>query len=448
MSEAALRPDGVTNGVDETPGWSYYTSAIDAILDTSSDECDLLAERAERSVLELQKQREKLLQILERLSVLVNRYGLKRTTVAPDDAVGLLAYEIDNIANDILSVFKNPAPSLEQLHKVLPSSKRVRSTETKLEAADGLLNHIQSNVGAIFIDFPTRVHQMAQELRWLNRLDSANHVLQCQRRLEAVHQELLSSQDPPLEMSLSHVLTLAAGDAFDALKASVTCAEKEWEQIKKEEDRLRRQREIEEENRRAEEARLEAERKRQEEELAAERKYLAGLLHPKFYIAPLAALAALVALLVYLSGWAAFGASMTTLVVSIASGLLGILIVTATEKKKGDLPKFFSNNEKLLAFSLVFPLTFAALQFVGAIVMAIVVFFFAPRLPPLIDAVLPLGSWPRFFGFILMGPLACLAACTAAMAAYYLALIKPMRLRIQLGEQSISSFRSAERSVL
>ncbi len=388
MPEAAVESDYTANGAEEAPGWSYYISAVDALLDNSPDECDILAVRAERLIDGLKKQRGKLMKILEGLSVLSNRYGLKRITVDSTDDVGLAAYEIDNVSREIIAVFANAAPSLEQLHKILPSSERVRWTENKLDSATELLHALGGQLAAIFIDFPTRVHQLTHELQRFEKLAGAYHFVQSKQRLDAMHQGLLASQEAPGEMPLSHVLNVAGGDAFEALDASVASAEEEWKSIK------------------------------------AEKDYWAALLSPRSRLAPLVALAALTAVLVCLRGWAAFGVAMCTLAFSIASGFLGIFVVLNAQKKNGKKPDFYSDNGALMTFGLYVPLAWAALQFLGAIGMAIVLFFFEPRLHPFFDSVLPLGTWPRFFGFIVLGPLACLLACSATMAVYYFALTK------------------------
>jgi len=480
MPEGVLRQNDSADGTEEAPGWSYYISALDSILDAGADECEILADQAEQSVDEVKKLRKKIVDLSRRLTDLVNRYGLKPITVGPDDAIGMVDQEIDSVSGDIIAVFASPSPTIEQLHKALPSTKQGRSIGKQLELADEILEELVTHLSSVFIDFPKRIDQISKDLRGLKRLEGAERVLQCKNRLNALQKELVSSRKSPQEMSLSWLLSLVGNDSFIALKASVTDAEKESKQIEKEEERLRKQRQLEEEKklaeearleeqrrleeerklaeearleekrekekerlrkqrqleeerRLAEEARLEEERKQKEEALAAEKMQIKALLRPRFYLAPLAALAVLFILWFWLYGWGAFAVSMTTLFLSTASGLLGVFTVVVAAKNKVQLPKSFLEEETLLGFGLMVPAAIAVLQFLGAILLAVCLFFGDPKPHPFLQIIFPLGSWARFFGFIILGPLACFTACTATVAAYYLALIKPMQHRMATG---------------
>ena len=420
--EILTQNDGIES-VEECPWRSYYTSAVDAILDTSLEECDLLARRAEETIVELKEQRLKLIGIIDRFSSIAHKHGLKRITFTPNDNVGVIVDEMNALINDILGVFAGPTPSIDQLNGALPSNTRKADTKAMLENAERILHNIDGRLSYILIEMPARVEKVAEELRFFRRLDQASHFLECKQRLEAIHYEL-ASREVNDELSLSQVLSLTGNESFDALKSSLAAAEKEIKQIRGEELRIRKQNELEEQASLAEEAKLELERRTNEEAAEAEKKHILSLQRPIFYILPLTTLALLIIILDVLSERAAFGVSMATLFFSIASGLSGVILVARAIQQKREAPKFFLDNEVLVAFSILLPVAFVVLQFLSAILTGIVVFIFNTEPSRLTQAVSPYASWRQFFGFIILGPLALLTSCTATIAVYYLSLIK------------------------
>lgn len=425
--EILTQNDGIES-VEECPWRSHYTSAVDAILDTSLDECDLLARRAEETIVELKDQRLKLIGIIDRFSTIAHKHGLKRITFTPNDNVGVIVHEMNASINDILGVFAGPTPSIDQLNGALPSNTRKADTKAMLENAERILHNIDGRLNYILIEIPARVEKVAEELRFFCRLDQASHFLECKKRLEAIHYELVSREVND-ELSLSQVLSLTGNESFDALKSSLAAAEKEIKQIRGEELRIRKQQALEERAILAQEAKRESDRRNNAETVEAEEKQILSLQRPSNYILPLSTLGLLIIIIDVLSGWAAFGVSMATLLFSIASGFLGVVVVARAIQQKREAPKSFSDNEVLLSFSIVLPLAFVVLQFLSAILIAIVVFVFEPELPRLVQAVIPFASWRQFFGFIILGPLALLTSCAATIAVYYLSLIKPKQHR-------------------
>lgn len=419
MLEATNKSMEVIGNAEAAPGWTHYTCAVDAILEGSADECDLLAERVERSIDKIKYQREKLIQAIGKIHALVSRYGLKRINVCPDDPIGMVACEIEKAINGILSVFESSNPSIELLSKATPSDKSVRSIQNKLDVAHGQLDEIKNRLNSICVEFPAHLNQIMQNLQLIDRQDGGASLQWFRQCLDSVQHQLLSSQESDKEMTFSQLLLVVGNEGFQALKASLHAAQVEYDQIKNEEESLRKQKEID------------------KELIEADRKSISELLSPSHYALPLIALIASISLLFCVRNWSSFHVSMTTLAISVVLGLFGVWGTISESLKKGDLPKSFSEDESLVAFGFGLPLLVASLQFVGAIIMAIVTLIFSPKLHFLVKTVLPLESWSQFFGFIVLGPLACIAAGLSTVATYYLALIKPMRHRLKTGPPAL-----------
>jgi hypothetical protein len=424
MTKAASEP------AETAPGWSHYISAVDFIVDGAPDEYEAAGAKIAQSIKKLKEQRARLLKQSSTIIAHAHAYGLDNVTFTPEDAVGDVSSDLDKICRGIAEVFADSSPSVELAKKCVPSQKRDKSLDARLDAIDELETGFERGLVAVFSEFPELLEECQSELMTMGRLAEATILASAFERIRQHQQKLAVPDSASGSISFNSLLGALGEDEIQGLRSAVVSARNECNKLRKDEERIKKERAAEEERRRAEESRLEAERKKKQEALSAERQKIVGLLRVVNFAVPLSLFFVASALLAVMSGWSAFAVSLCTGFLVVAAGVVAVILAHKKLQPSSELPKFLlAEKEVIVVGVLTAALLVPVLQFLAAILAGIVGFVFGLVLHPLIAAIFPCGSWASFFGFILLGPLAAIAGACLVLAIYYLSLRKPLSQR-------------------
>lgn len=423
----------VSEPADAAPGWSHYISAVDFIVDGTPDEYETACARASQSIRKLNDQRTRLLEQAVTITAHAGPYGLSNVVFTREDPIGDASHDLDKVCRGIVELFAGGSPSIEAVIKCLPSQRRDKSLDARLDAIDELEEQVERGLFAIFSELPDALQNCENELTTIGRLSDAKNLAHAFDRIRQYQQSLATSDSESASISFGSLLNALGEDEIQEFRSAVVSAQRECDRLIKDEERIKKERAAEDDRRRAEESRLEAERTKAEEALAAERQKIAGLLQVANYGVPLSLFCLTVILMALMRGWSAFGVSLCTGFLVVVAGIIIVVLARKKIQTASELPKFLlAEKEVVIVGVLTAALAVPVLQFLVAILAGIVGFVFGLVFHPLVNLMFPCGSWTSFFGFILLGPIAALAGAFLVLAIYYISLHKPLSQRVSL----------------